>query len=248
MKKAFTLAEVLVTLGIIGIVAALTLPALIQKNQDKELISRTRKIYSDINNAVLRAQSDFGVVGDNSFLFNPNNTSEQSAENFLKYFNGAKLCKSKSDKGCEQYFYEIKFSSPNASGSDGTFVADTSNHPRLVLNNGAVVTVYQYNNPDCYAVTTSIKRDEYYQPILDKDGNTIKSQWTNRRCAFLRMDVNGPKNPNQFGHDAFELIVEKGRVSTNGWSFTGQQSLTNIISGKDELIYTNYVKGGKVKL
>ena len=36
MKKAFTLAEVLITLGIIGIVAAMTLPAVIQKNTEKE--------------------------------------------------------------------------------------------------------------------------------------------------------------------------------------------------------------------
>ena len=37
MKKAFTLAEVLITLGIIGVVAAMTLPALIQQNRNKEL-------------------------------------------------------------------------------------------------------------------------------------------------------------------------------------------------------------------
>lgn len=35
--KAFTLAEVLITLGIIGVVAALTLPAIIQKNNKKVL-------------------------------------------------------------------------------------------------------------------------------------------------------------------------------------------------------------------
>ena len=34
MKKAFTLAEVLITLGIIGVVAAMTMPTLIQKQQD----------------------------------------------------------------------------------------------------------------------------------------------------------------------------------------------------------------------
>ena len=36
MDKAFTLAEVLITLGIIGIVAALTLPNLIEEHQKKE--------------------------------------------------------------------------------------------------------------------------------------------------------------------------------------------------------------------
>ena len=37
MKKAFTLAEVLITLGIIGVVVAMTLPALINKTRNKEL-------------------------------------------------------------------------------------------------------------------------------------------------------------------------------------------------------------------
>lgn len=72
MKNGFTLAEVLITLGIIGVVAAMTMPTLIQKNQDKELISRIKKTYSDVSNAIIRAQTDYGVVGDNSVLFDPN--------------------------------------------------------------------------------------------------------------------------------------------------------------------------------
>ena len=45
MKKlGFTLAEVLITLGIIGIVAALTLPAIVQKQQKQEASSRLKKL------------------------------------------------------------------------------------------------------------------------------------------------------------------------------------------------------------
>ena len=42
-KAAFTLAEVLITLGIIGVVAAMTLPALINKAEDKILESQYKK-------------------------------------------------------------------------------------------------------------------------------------------------------------------------------------------------------------
>ncbi len=49
MKKfAFTLAEVLITLGIIGIVAAMTLPSLIIRNQNKALEAGLKKNYSII--------------------------------------------------------------------------------------------------------------------------------------------------------------------------------------------------------
>lgn len=53
MKKdfAFTLAEVLITLGIIGIIAALTLPSLIAKHQEKVFITKLEKTYSILSSA-----------------------------------------------------------------------------------------------------------------------------------------------------------------------------------------------------
>ncbi len=50
-KLAFTLAEVLITLGIIGVVAALTLPNLIQEYQKKVAVSAAKKAYSIISQA-----------------------------------------------------------------------------------------------------------------------------------------------------------------------------------------------------
>lgn len=52
-KYAFTLAEVLITLGIIGIVAAMTLPALIQKNNSIALETAFKKSYSNLYNAYM---------------------------------------------------------------------------------------------------------------------------------------------------------------------------------------------------
>ena len=58
--RGFTLAEVLITLGIIGVVAALTLPALIQKNNNKVVETRLMIFYSAINQAVKMAEVDYG--------------------------------------------------------------------------------------------------------------------------------------------------------------------------------------------
>ena len=50
-KAAFTLAEVLITLGIIGVVAAMTIPSIIQKTNQKGLEASFKKSYSNLHNA-----------------------------------------------------------------------------------------------------------------------------------------------------------------------------------------------------
>lgn len=63
-KFGFTLAEVLITLGIIGVVAAMTMPALIQKNHTNISEARLKKFYSSINQAVTLAEVTQGDKKD----------------------------------------------------------------------------------------------------------------------------------------------------------------------------------------
>lgn len=60
MKKSFTLAEVLITLGIIGIVAAMTLPTVINNSRNKQLESRLKRSYSVIAQALDQYQAETG--------------------------------------------------------------------------------------------------------------------------------------------------------------------------------------------
>ena len=60
LVPAFTLAEVLITLGIIGIVAAMTLPTLIAKYQKNVTAVKVKKFYSVFNQAFKLAQLEFG--------------------------------------------------------------------------------------------------------------------------------------------------------------------------------------------
>lgn len=57
MKKAFTIAEVLITLGIIGIIAAMTLPSLITKHQKNLTISQLKRVYTVLNQALNLSQA-----------------------------------------------------------------------------------------------------------------------------------------------------------------------------------------------
>lgn len=78
MRKAFTLAEVLVTLGIIGVISAMTLPTLIKNHQRQTYVTQLQKVVNDLsqmfetiiteNNAVSLRESPFWSVADKDIL------------------------------------------------------------------------------------------------------------------------------------------------------------------------------------
>jgi prepilin-type N-terminal cleavage/methylation domain-containing protein len=60
VSQGFTLAEVLITLGIIGIVAALTMPALVSNYRKNVVETKLKRFYSNINQAVKLSEVDHG--------------------------------------------------------------------------------------------------------------------------------------------------------------------------------------------
>ncbi len=49
MKKGFTLAEVLITIAVIGIIASITIPNIINAQNDKEILARLKNFVSNFN-------------------------------------------------------------------------------------------------------------------------------------------------------------------------------------------------------
>ncbi|MBS5801682.1 MAG: type II secretion system protein [Brachyspira sp.] len=60
-QNGFTLAEVLITLGIIGVVAAMTMPTLMNKTNNKELHTAFLKTYSELNQVAGLFKADYGI-------------------------------------------------------------------------------------------------------------------------------------------------------------------------------------------
>ena len=89
MKKAFTLAEILITMGIVGVVSALTIPALNQSWQRDSYVTQLRKVYSEVAQAAVRCKTDRNVQSLAEARLN--NTTIKS--NFIdKYFVVIKNC------------------------------------------------------------------------------------------------------------------------------------------------------------
>ena len=61
-KRAFTLAEVLITLGIIGVVASMTLPSVIAKFKRQEAAARLKKFNSMMAQVLILSENDNGNV------------------------------------------------------------------------------------------------------------------------------------------------------------------------------------------
>lgn len=60
--KAFTLSEVVITLGIIGVVVAMTIPALINNIQEQAYLNQFKKVYTEMSQAYIQAAQDNGIV------------------------------------------------------------------------------------------------------------------------------------------------------------------------------------------
>lgn len=93
-RKAFTLAEVLITLGIIGVVAALTLPTLIQNHKKTVAETRLKKFYSTMQQAIKMSEIENGESADwvkvsesEQYDENGNYSMAKNRENSKTFFN-----------------------------------------------------------------------------------------------------------------------------------------------------------------
>jgi len=103
MKKhiAFTLAETLVVIGIIGVVSALTLPNLNSSTGDKEKVAQVKKIYTNLNDAYGRAVAKYGPYGT-WFINDANDTAKakRAGERITEFMKLSKNCAMNASQGC----------------------------------------------------------------------------------------------------------------------------------------------------
>ena len=73
-RVAFTLAEVLITLGIIGVVAALTLPSVINKYRSFVLEQQFKKSYSNLSQTIINMKRDTGIENLRDYYYGYNSS------------------------------------------------------------------------------------------------------------------------------------------------------------------------------
>lgn len=88
-NKAFTLAEVLITLGIIGVVAALTMPVLIANYRKQQTVTQLKKVYSALQQSIQFSQANYGDIDSWDWSLGGSDFFEQYLS---KNFNVIKNC------------------------------------------------------------------------------------------------------------------------------------------------------------
>ena len=155
-KAAFTLAEVLITLGIIGIVAAMTIPTLVANYQKKVLKTQFTKKYAEISQAVLLAKSETNgnfkshctllkTIDADAGKYEYSNKEECFAI-FNKYFKQVGTCEYKND--VVTYNKEnTAYTDIGSKANPGKLLADGSCYD-MVINGGNLGFTFDMNGPD----------------------------------------------------------------------------------------------------
>lgn len=201
-KFAFTLAEVLVTLGIIGVVAAMTIPNLISTYRKKQIEIQAKVTYSTIQQALRFA--DYDDVGYSDVADGSNQEMINWFNNFLgQHLKVEQLCVNKAP-GCWHQIYYLngtKFGDKNGTGG---------NILGFVTSKGARFVIDGYNPNN----------------IRDMFGVNM-----NTAAMVFIYDANGASKPNTVGKDVFIMVwTDKGLVPA-GHSKTQAQVRQNCKTG-----------------
>lgn len=206
------MAEVLITLGVIGVVAVLTIPTLVAKYDELVTVNKLKKTYSEIVNAIEMGKEELGT-SSYAEQFNPAYSVAEQLDGFVKYLNVVERCSASNSKGCGG-FYVIK---PKTRANDGYGNVRTFkvNGERAVLSDGAMVYLSGKKNwtGDCITTYTKYDTDENGNYTNLVDGKPVPNYYNAQHCAEIFIDINGVNGRNQFGYDAYSLTIAPQKIN-----------------------------------
>ena len=234
-KAAFTLAEVLITLGIIGIVAAMTIPGLVGKYKDKVMITQTKKTYATVLSVLDKLKYEMGA-SDYVGVFQQDKTEKENANLFFSKFKTLQIC-DRGKKGCTVSTFKYPSVKNDGKGKNGSYNA--TSFYRGILPDGSVVGIHPYvgGDSECGRIFNNKKTDADGNWISDGKGGYETVASYSKQCGVLMIDANGIKAPNQLGADVFFFIIGPKKISNY---------ITKIdtVLTDESLQYTDYQVGG----
>lgn len=203
MKRlAFTLAEILITLGIIGVLAAMTIPSMINKTHKSELQTQLKKSYSTLMNATNQLRYDNGF---SSFLaeYPPSYDARDKFITDIKPYLNAQIC---TEQSC------------GATGTTSGYLTINKNvyylmgttSESLLLNDGSTLRISAVSFNKIYMdingyhkkpnragfdiFAFDLTTDGRISPATSECNLTGTNQWTGDGCTAYALLNKSPKN------------------------------------------------------
>ena len=202
-KAAFTLAEVLITLGIIGVVAAITIPTIIQNYKKSVIETSVKRFYTTMNQAIILSERENGDMHNWSRTGYYNDGATTWDKYFDKYVVTIKRQKTKDGKNTifvfpdgsglkinsSDFFYCTKADLINKNDS-----FDTRNPQCMLFGFYPNYPVYE---ADCVVATY---RDKGIEPYINNSVDCSKINDTKTLCEYYHyygrvLQINGWKFP-----------------------------------------------------
>ena len=203
---AFTLAETLIVMGIIGVVAALTIPNVNKNTGRAEAVAKVKKIYAELNEAHSRATAVYGPIekwsGGDMTGIGPSENSKgikRYYDRITEFMKIQKSCRDSSDiTGCMDVSYKDIYGSSYTPNYD-----DAQSYVRAITSGGWSFSIASYSS--------SCKGSGYGY---------------SNSCGNIYVDIDGPnKGKNTRGIDVFEFLITKNGIQPFGsgeyWTDSG---------------------------
>ena len=209
LKKGFTLAEVLVTLGIVGVIAAFTLPALMSNFQKRTYETGIKKAYNTVTDAVALYMANEGIdnLSDAPFV----NNQEELQKFVKKYFKVATNC-------------ETRYYNPNGLQCFSETIYSLDKSVSSSLRSYQCMSVVTLTDGMSMCIDAGKMEN-----ATDSDGSNVGSSnldYDDSRVLVVEVDVNGIAGPNVTGRDIFTMDVNNsGLVYDKEWDPTKKDSI-----------------------
>ena len=198
VKFAFTLAEVLITLGIIGIVAVMTIPNLMSEHRKRVTVTKLKKSISIVNQAYRLSIADQGQPQiDDALTMDLEDYFNKYWAPYIKY---STYCKTYDICG-----YSSKLPFKTLAGNNWTYQLTPDANFTFETNDAMVYSIQlrgYCSKPTC----------EYVNGKYGTNGN-----------MNVLIDINGSKGPNILGKDVFYLsgsLIDVIGIQPTGYSYS----------------------------
>lgn len=215
---AFTMAEILLSLTIIGVVAAITLPSLTGNINERTWNTQRKALYSRFSQAIalIPALNGYGTLTEGNDSTSAVDTAAETflSEDLSKVFKINNICDSEHLEDCglpkkiTPYFYDTNHTHTGGIVELSTIKTMVGLNPLFNgswrdINNG---TIYSYSQLDTKAAAFETANGEsilvHYNPNCVGSLDETDAYYVQPKlCLNLIYDLNGSKGPNTMGKD-----------------------------------------------